>query len=189
MTGDAVDGSVVLRFSVTINAPAHVEGVGYFYFVHSVDLTMTFGAIHAALNMRCMAELHVVRKVMNFDPFYRSTFFPVTGQLLNLRAAGRRLTVTIHASIDTGHRGVGSFTGADVAITAGDFVNPGVQLVTKCEGLFGGVSFPRIKAGRKPDRGGEKEHPSDGQVSSFHTSNYSVKPINFGRLLWPYPER
>lgn len=61
-----------------------------------------------------------------------------------------------------------------MTIATGDLVDSGMNLVTEGDGLFGGVSFPRIKAGGKPDRDSQCDHPGDGEVASFHTSDNSM---------------
>ena len=149
VTGDAVDRSVMFRLPVTIDTPAHIEGVGHLDHIHSVDLSMTFRAVHASLNMGGMTELNVVGHVVNFDPLDGTTFLPVASELLDMRAIGRYLGMTVHAGIDAGDRGMRAFTRANMAVATGDFVDTAVELVAEGKGLFGGVSFPGIKTGGK----------------------------------------
>lgn len=106
VTGDAIDGCVVLRLTVTIDAPTHIELVGDFDDVHSVDLTVTFGAVETALNVRGVTERDVVGKVVNFDPLDGIAILPMLCQFLNFFAVGGHLTMAIHAGVDAGNRGM-----------------------------------------------------------------------------------
>lgn len=173
MTGDAVDGRIVFRLTVAVDAPSHIEGYGDFQSVHRIDLSVALGAVEAPLDMRCVAEADMVGKVVDLDPFDGATLFPMLHQVLNGGTAGSDLAMAVHAGVDAWHGRMGAFAWADMTVAAGNFVDARVDFMAKGEGLFGGISFPRVKTGRKPDRADQNQHPGNGQVASFHKSNYS----------------
>lgn len=151
MTSDTIDRSIHLRLAMAIDAPSHIKWIGDFHDFHPVDLTVTIRTVEAALDVRGVTELHVIGHVMNFYPFHRSTTLPMAREFLDLRAISRHLCMAVHAGVDAGHRRVRTLSWAYMAVPAGNLVNSGVELVTEGEGLFRGVTFPRIKTGGNPD--------------------------------------
>jgi hypothetical protein len=174
VTGDAVDGSVVLRLTVTVDAPSHVEGRGDFDDLHPVNLSVTLAAVDTASDVGSVAEEHMVGQIVNLDPAYGRTLTPVLVDLLNFRVVRRHLSMTVHAGIQAWDGRLGAFTDAVVAESAGDFMDTGMKLMAEPDGLLRSVSFARIEAGRKADGQREEKYAGDDKVACTHTSNDSL---------------
>lgn len=173
MTGVAVDGGVVFRLAVAIYTPAHRHRRDDFDNIHAIHLTMTLNTVNAGRDMWLMAEQNVVRKVMDFNPFNRCSISPGLGELLNLRLARGNLRMAVHTRIDAGNGGHRTFAGRYVTVTAGDFVLASMNLVAKCDGLFGSVTFARVRASGRSYRSGENNDSENKKVTWAHTTNDS----------------
>src|SRR5690554_1197277 len=147
VTGHAIDRGVMLRLPVAVHTPTHVEGVGHLDHIHAVYSAVTLRAVNAAADVRRVAELNVVGHVVDLDPLDGGAVAPSLGDLLDLRALGFDLRVTIHAGVHRRHTRDGAFTGVNVTVATRDLIDPCVKLVAESDGLFGSVALPGIKAG------------------------------------------
>ncbi len=77
---------------------------------------------------------------MNFDPRYRLFVVPVIHQFAYLRSLSCDLGMTTHTFRDTRYPGGYGTACLGVAIHAGDFVGPGVDLVAEFDRLYGARS-------------------------------------------------
>jgi len=87
--------------------------------------------------MSLMRKMNKVGNIVNFNPRYRFTIFPVGGQLQDLRTfadTGYRL-VTSHAFTNAGYAGNRRLVGIDVAVLARNLVVRGMYCVAEFDWL------------------------------------------------------
>jgi len=98
---------------------------------------MTFLALDARPDVPFMRKVNKVGKIVNFNPRYRFTIFPVGGQFQDLRpiADAAYRVVTSHALVDTGYARNRRLVGIDVAVLARNLVVRGMNRVTELDWL------------------------------------------------------
>ncbi len=139
MAGPAIAAMFHVSFRVAIDAPGHPQCCNAGNAVHCFYRTVTFLTREARPDVPLMREVNKVGNIVNFNPRYRFTFFPVGGQLQNLRTitdTGNGL-VTSHAFANAGYAGNRRLVGIDVAVLARNFVVRGMYSVTEFDWLHG----------------------------------------------------
>ncbi len=137
MAGPAIAAMFHVSFRVAIDAPGHPQCCNTGNAVHCLYRTVTFLTCEARPDVALMREVNKVRNIVNFNPRYRFTIFPVGGQLHDLRTfadTGHGL-VTSHAFADAGYAGNRRPVGIDVAVLARNLVVRGMYRVTEFDGL------------------------------------------------------
>lgn len=124
-------------FRVAIDAPGHPQCCNTGNAVHCLYRTVTFLTREARPDVPFMREVNKVGNIVNFNPRYRFTIFPVGGQLQDLRTiadTGYGL-VTSHAFANTGYAGNRSLVGIDVTVLARNLVVRGMYRMTEFDWL------------------------------------------------------
>ena len=137
MAGPAIAAMLYVSLRMTIDTPRHPHRGNTGNTIHFLNGTVTFLTRQSRLDMAFMREVNIVRNIVNFDPRYWFTIFPVGGQLQYLRTVsdtGYR-GVTSHAFADAGYAGNRRLVGIDVAMLARNFVVRGMYCVTEFDGL------------------------------------------------------
>ncbi len=139
MAGPAIATMLNVSLGMTINAPRHPHRCNPGDTVHrlhgSVAILTREGRLR--IDVPLMGKVNIVRYIVNFNPRYRFTIFPVGCQLHDLRTvadAGYGV-VTSHAFTDTGHAGNRRLVSINVAMLARDFVIRGMYCVTEFDWL------------------------------------------------------
>jgi hypothetical protein len=138
MAGPAIAAMLYVTLRMTIDTPRHPHRGNTGNTIHFLDGTVTFLTLKSRLDMAFMREVNIVRNIVNFDPRYWFTIFPVVGELQYLRTfsdTGYRV-VTSHAFADAGYAGNRRLVGIDVAMLARNFVIRGMYCVTEFDGLY-----------------------------------------------------
>ena len=138
MAGPAIAAMLYVSLRMTIDTPRHPHRGNTGNTIHCLNGTVTFLTRQSRLDMAFMREVNIVRNIVNFDPRYWFTIFPVGGQLQYLRTVsdtGYR-GVTSHAFADAGYAGNRRLVGIDVAMLARNFVVRGMYCVTEFDGLY-----------------------------------------------------
>ena len=122
---------------MTIDAPRHPQCCNTGNTVHRLHRTMTFLTREVRLDVPLMRKMNKVGNIVNFDPRYRFTIFPVGGQLQDLRMfadTGYRV-VTSHAFTNAGHAGNRRLVGIDMAVLARNLAVRDMYCVTEFDWL------------------------------------------------------
>jgi hypothetical protein len=151
MANSAVDGGIIFGLAVTIDTPAHVEFVLRGDDFHRLDLAVALSTVDTGNDVRLVAELDVVGKVVDLLPSNRFALAPGGSNLLEvflpLGGSALNFVVTVHACIDARHDRRGPLSIADVAIATGYLVLARVQLVAELDRLRRSVAFSRVHTG------------------------------------------
>jgi hypothetical protein len=99
MTGAAVDGSFILRLTVTIHTPTHAQTGNLLHFFHFLHIAVTDRTILTGFDVRSVIELHVIGQQMNLLPSNGLVVVESIGNLLDVRAVRFHDYVAIHANI------------------------------------------------------------------------------------------
>ncbi len=137
MAGPAIAAMFHVSFRVAIDAPGHPQCCNAGNAVHCFYRTVTFLTREARPDVPLMREVNKVRNIVNFNPRYRFTIFPVDGQLQDLRTVtdtGYGF-VTSHAFANAGYAGNRSRVGIDVTVPARNLVVRGMYHVTEFDWL------------------------------------------------------
>ncbi len=138
MAGPAIAAMLYVSLRMTIDTPRHPHRGNTGNTIHCLNGTVTFLTRQSRLDMAFMREVNIVRNIVNFDPRYWFTIFPVVGKLQYLRTfsdTGYRV-VTSHAFADAGYAGNRCLVGIDVAMLARNFVIRGMYFVAEFDGLY-----------------------------------------------------
>lgn len=81
--------------------------------------------------------------------------------------------MAVHARIYAGNGGHRTFAGRYVTVTTGDFVLASMDLMAKCDGLFGSVAFAWVRTSGRSNRGGENNDSENKKMTWAHTTNDS----------------
>ena len=137
MAGPAIAAIFNVSLRMTIDTPWHPHRCNTGNTIHRLHGTVTFLTRDTRLDVPLMRKVNIVGNIVNFNPRYRFTIFPVGGQLHDLRAfpdAGYRF-VTSHAFANAGYAGNRRLVGIDVAVLARNLVVRGMYRVTEFDGL------------------------------------------------------
>ena len=137
MAGPAIAAMFHVFFRMTIDAPGHPQRYNTRHSVHRFHGAVTFITGEVGLDVPLMRKMNKVGNIVNFDPRYRFTIFPIGGQLQDFRTfadAGYRV-VTSHTFANAGHAGNRRRLGIDVAVLARNLVVRGVNCVTEFDRL------------------------------------------------------
>ncbi len=156
-------------FSMADQALAHGEGLPH-RLVHCLDRAMTRLALDAGANMRPMLKKNKIGDRENSDPLNRLLLIPMILDLLNLRLIRRSNLVTAHASFHRRDASYCSVPGIGVAILAGYFKIPGVNLMAKVNGLLSHSSATKAAHDKSAARDGEDSNQRKNNASAhlFH---------------------
>ena len=166
---------VFLRRAVTIEAPFHVQGLGFARERHLIDPTVTGGAANPFRDVNAMVEINVVGQIMDTVPLQRS-IGDKTGA--NRRERWRvvpNLRVTRHAGIGARHTGKGRLLNCRVTITAIDSVVAHVMFVTEGNRLIEGNVH--VSGVRRPQnfRGEETTSRQEQQYSNNDHASMGIR--------------
>ena len=137
MAGPAIAAMFHVFFRMTIDAPGHPQRYNTRHSVHRLHRTVTFLTREVRLDVPLMRKMNKVGNIVNFNPRYRFTIFPVGGQLQDLRTfadTGYRF-VTSHAFTDAGYAGNRRLVGIDVAVLARNLAVRDMYCVTEFDWL------------------------------------------------------
>lgn len=107
---------MILRQSVTVNAPAHGQVRYLVNTTHGLDGAMACLAFDSMEDMRRVVKMHKIRQHVNLLPNNGRAAGVMLLNLLNVFVAGVHLDVTVHAYIEAWNRGVAGSDGIGVAI-------------------------------------------------------------------------
>ena len=116
----AIAAMLYFFLRMAIDAPWHPHRCNSGNSIHRFHGAVTFLTREAGFNVALMRKVHIVGKVMYFDPRYRFTIFPVGRQLQNLGtlADARYELVTSHAFGNAGYAGYRGLVSVDVTVLA-----------------------------------------------------------------------
>ncbi len=81
MAGPAIATMLYIILRMTIDAPGHPQRYNTRHSVHPFHGSVTFLTGEVRLDVTLMRKVNKVGNIVNFDPRYRFTIFPVGGQL------------------------------------------------------------------------------------------------------------
>lgn len=137
MASPAIATMFYFSFRVAIDAPRHFHRRYTGNTIHRLYGTVTFLARETCLDVPLMRKVNIVRKIVNFNPRYRFTIFPISGQFQDLRtfANARHGIVTPHTFADAGYARHRRPLGIDVAVLARNLIIRDMYSVTEIDRL------------------------------------------------------
>ena len=137
MAGPAIATVLYISLGMTIDTPRHPHRCNPGNTIHCLHGTVTFLTRESRLDVPLVRKVNKIRNVVNFNPRYRFTIFPVGDQFQDLRtfADTGYGVVTSHAFADAGYAGNRRLVGIHVAMLARNFVIRSVYRVTEFDWL------------------------------------------------------
>ena len=77
------------RIAMAIQTPPHAQRLGLVNLLHLIDPSVALDATHAMVHMGLMAEVNVLRQIVNLDPFHRLAGRPA------IRGSGSSLSLCV----------------------------------------------------------------------------------------------
>lgn len=109
---------VWFRISVTLQAPAHAQRFLLRHHFHLVNATVTFNAADTSGDVRSMAEVGIVGKIVHTPPHHRLARFVAVPERHKLRAVAANLRMAVHARLGGRNRGLIAVLHGVVAVAA-----------------------------------------------------------------------
>jgi hypothetical protein len=167
---------VGIRVAVTVQTPAHAEGLDETDLFHFRDVTVAGRASHSLADVNAVIEIGVVWRFVDANPVDRLTRIGTRQKRGHARVVSSDEGVTVHAGLCGWQRCDGRDFDGGVAVTTIDSELPGVQLVAVRHGLTRHVAYIGV-LGRKvvPDTRHYQDDGDEGAADDI--AGNSVDPL------------
>ena len=152
-----IRGQGVVRIAVAAEAVPHAHRHVLVHHVHRLHLAVAGLAGDAAVHVRPVIEIDMIRQHVNTPPLQRPAGVVDRGQLLDGGAVGFRHPMAVHAGFNRRHAREARARRSRVAVLARDLHSSGMQLVRVRDRLHWSIAAGKTVRLRPPAYGRDAE--------------------------------